>query len=202
MAGQRNTGPSAELEHQIGGVIAGVDEVGRGCIAGPVYAAAVILPDTLLQNDIGLRDSKQLSKTKREALSAILHERAHVTIGVASVAEIDNINILNAALLAMQRAVTALPIVPDHCLIDGNKAPHLAMPTTCVIKGDQKSLSIAAASIAAKTARDAKMQQLHTAHPDYGWAQNAGYGTKAHLDALAVVGPSPHHRMTFKPLRQ
>lgn len=194
--------PDDHLERHIGGLVAGVDEVGRGCLAGPVYAAAVILPPALLTVDTGLRDSKMVPKAKRTSLAATIEQSAHVGIGMASVAEIDTINILQAALLAMARAIEALPIKPDHCLIDGNKAPQIELPTTCVVKGDQRSRSIAAASIVAKTRRDAKMQQLHRAHPHYGWGQNAGYGTRQHLDALALVGPTPHHRMSFKPLRQ
>lgn len=194
--------PTNTFERAIGGVVAGVDEVGRGCLAGPVYAAAVILPPHLLDRDIGLRDSKLLPAKKREALAAILHEQAAVGIGSASVAEIDEINILQAAMLAMARAVKALRVKPNHCLIDGNRAPDIPFDTTCIIKGDTKSRSIAAASIAAKTVRDAKMQQLHAAFPHYGWDTNAGYGTRAHLDALALVGATPHHRMSFKPLRQ
>lgn len=194
--------PDNDLERQIGGLVAGVDEVGRGCLAGPVYAAAVILPAALLTPDIGLRDSKMVPKAKRASLAATIQQNAHVGIGMASVTEIDAINILQAALLAMARAIDALPIKPDHCLIDGNKAPQIDLPCTCVVKGDQRSRSIAAASIVAKTCRDAKMQQLHRAHPHYGWDQNAGYGTRQHLDALALVGPTPHHRMSFKPLRQ
>lgn len=202
MVSFKHPAPNDHFERNIGGVIAGVDEVGRGCLAGPVYAAAVILPPALLSADIGLRDSKQISKLKREALAQRLQQEAYTGIGFASVAEIDDINILQAALLAMARAVAALPMVPDHCLVDGNKAPPIRLPATCIIKGDQKSRSIAAASIVAKTARDAKMQQLHAAHPHYGWDTNAGYGTQVHRDALALVGPSPHHRMSFKPLRQ
>lgn len=194
--------PTNAYEVAVGGIVAGVDEVGRGCLAGPVYAAAVILPSDLLTRDIGLRDSKLLTKAKRESLAAAVRAHAHVGIGSASVEEIDEINILQAAMLAMARAVAALPQMPDHCLIDGNRAPEISVPTTCIIKGDQHSRSIAAASIIAKTVRDAKMQQLGAAYPHYGWGQNAGYGTRAHLDALALVGPSPHHRMTFKPLRQ
>lgn len=194
--------PTNHYESRIGGVVAGVDEVGRGCLAGPVYAAAVILPPDILSEDIGLRDSKLLSRTMRETLAALLKDRAQVGIGSASVKEIDDINILQAAMLAMTRAIDALPAAPGHCLIDGNRAPNTAVPTTCIVKGDQHSRSIAAASIIAKTVRDAKMQQLDAAYPHYGWAQNAGYGTRTHLEALSVVGPSPHHRMTFKPLRQ
>lgn len=202
MAPRTHTQPDDHLERSIGGLVAGVDEVGRGCLAGPVYAAAVILPPALLSADIGLRDSKMLAKAKRTSLAAAIEQSAHVGIGIASAAEIDALNILQATLLAMARAVEALPVAPGHCLIDGNKAPQIEWPTTCVIKGDQRSRSIAAASIVAKTKRDAKMQQLHGAHPHYGWDQNAGYGTQQHRDALALVGPTPHHRMSFKPLRQ
>lgn len=201
MARAKKPAPTWALEAGIGGCVAGVDEVGRGCIAGPVYAAAVILPEHLRSADLGIRDSKQLSKSKREALAHRLNAEAIVGLGSASVAEITQINILQAALLAMRRAVDALRIPPQHCLIDGNQTPELGVPATCVIQGDQKSISIAAASIVAKTARDAKMQQLHHAYPHYDWDQNAGYGTPAHRKALSVVGPSPHHRMSFKPLR-
>lgn len=194
--------PTAHYENCHGGIVAGVDEVGRGCLAGPVCAAAVILPDHLLKTDIGIRDSKCLARRKREAIAAQLKDEAHVGIGLVSVEDIDRLNILNAALLAMTKAVRALPCQPAHCLIDGNRLPHdLPCPATAVVKGDQHSLSIAAASIIAKTHRDALMQQLHAEHPAYGWAANAGYGTKAHLNALALVGPTRHHRRSFKPLR-
>ncbi|MEO0411204.1 MAG: ribonuclease HII [Pseudomonadota bacterium] len=195
--------PTGEREIAIGGHVAGIDEAGRGCLAGPVCAAAVILPPHLLTEDLGFRDSKLLSAKKRAVLAQLIQREAQVGIALVSSQDIDRINILNAAMRAMAKAVAALPSPPDHCLIDGNRVPgELACPATAVIGGDRLCFSIAAASIIAKTHRDALMQQLHKAYPAYEWARNAGYGTRAHLKALELVGPSPHHRRSFKPLRQ
>jgi ribonuclease HII len=179
--------------------LAGVDEGGRGPLAGPVIAAAVILDPNAIPE--GLADSKALSAKKREALNALILQCAWVGVGEASVEEIDEINILHASLLAMERAVAALPEVPQHILVDGNKLPkRLPCPATAVVKGDARSQSIAAASIVAKTHRDAIMQDLAQQYPGYGWEKNAGYPTKQHREALVKIGLTPHHRRSFKPV--
>ena len=180
--------------------IAGVDEAGRGPWAGPVVAAAVILPSGGIPN--GLNDSKKLSKKKRAELFTLINETCHVGIGIAEVEEIDQINILQASLLAMRRAVDDLNLKPDACLVDGNKDPEIGIPTKCIIKGDAKSLSIAAASIIAKVSRDKIMAELSHKYPDYDWQQNAGYGVPKHIEALRLVGISPHHRKSFAPIRK
>ncbi len=194
--------PDFTLEEGFAGPIAGVDEVGRGPWAGPVVAAAVILPRNTETMAIltGLDDSKRLSAKRREALAPLLWEHAEVGLGLATVEEVDEINILRASLLAMTRAVAALPRPPAIALIDGNKAPTLACPAHCVVKGDGKSLSIAAASIVAKVARDRMMAELASEFPAYGWERNAGYGTKTHRVALERFGVTPHHRKSFAPI--
>jgi ribonuclease HII len=180
--------------------VAGVDEVGRGPLAGPVTAAAVILnPDAIPP---GLHDSKKLSAPRRNALAAALHRCAHVAVAHASVAEIDALNILNASHLAMRRALAALPVAPDFALIDGNRLPAgLPHAAATLVKGDARCLSIAAASIVAKVARDAIMSDLARDYPGYGWDANAGYPTRAHVAALNALGVSPHHRRSFAPVR-
>jgi len=179
--------------------IAGVDEVGRGPLAGPVTAAAVILDPTAIPD--GLNDSKKLGIRARTALSQILHERAEVSIAHASVQEIDQINILRASHLAMERAVAALDPAPDYLLIDGNLIPRgLSIPAQAIIKGDARSVSISAASIVAKICRDAIMVDLAQQHPGYGWETNAGYPSVAHKKALQNLGVTPHHRQSFKPV--
>lgn len=179
--------------------LAGVDEVGRGPLAGPVIAAAVILDPANIPE--GLADSKALSAKKREFLNALILQSSWVGVGEASVEEIDEINILQASLLAMERAVSALPQVPQHLLVDGNKLPKtLPCPATAVVKGDARSQSIAAASIVAKTRRDAIMLDLAQQFPGYGWEKNAGYPTKQHREALVKIGLTPHHRRSFKPV--
>ncbi|MFZ2620804.1 MAG: ribonuclease HII [Alphaproteobacteria bacterium] len=179
--------------------IAGVDEVGRGPWAGPVVACAVILNPTQLPH--GADDSKKLSAKRREELYAQIMATAHVGLGEASVAEIDTLNIRNATFVAMQRAVAALPVVPDFLLIDGNALPpNLPCKASAVIGGDGKSLSIAAASIVAKVVRDKLMAELHDTFPHYGWNSNAGYGTAAHQAGLASHGVTPHHRTSFAPI--
>jgi ribonuclease HII len=184
------------------GPVAGVDEVGRGPWAGPVVAAAVILkpdaPDRVLD---ALDDSKRLTVKTREALAAAIPVCAWVGLGAASVAEIDRINILAASHLAMRRAVARLPQAPAACLIDGNRLPDLPCPAEAVVKGDGLSLSIAAASIVAKVARDRLMARLALRYPAYGWQKNAGYGTGEHQEALAVAGVTVHHRRSFSPIR-
>ena len=181
--------------------IAGIDEAGRGCLAGPVFAAAVILP--VDHGIVGLNDSKQLSAAQRERLFPLIQQRALAfAIARASVEEIDRINILQANLLAMRRAVAALAITPALCLVDGNINPRLDVPTRCVIGGDALHAEIMAASILAKVARDVEMLKLDGAHPGYGFAQHKGYGTALHLAALRKLGPSAAHRMSFAPCAQ
>lgn len=177
--------------------VVGVDEVGRGPLAGPVTACAVRLdPDRVPQ---GLRDSKLLTATRREALFDEIMVVAEVSVAHASVEEIDALNILRASHLAMERAVAGLKA--DHALIDGNLVPRgLACPATAIVKGDAKCLSIAAASIVAKVTRDRIMVDLAQQHPGYGWEANAGYPTKAHLEALQTLGATPWHRRSFKPV--
>ena len=181
--------------------IAGVDEVGRGPLAGPVTAAAVILD--LGNIPKGLNDSKKLSPKKREAVEAEIFERATVSIAHASVEEIDSHNILRASHIAMERAVAALDPPPDYLLIDGNLIPKgLRISAEAVVKGDGKSLSIAAASIVAKLARDRIMVDLAQQFPGYGWEKNAGYPSKQHREALVDLGVTPHHRRSFKPVHK
>ncbi|WP_112320797.1 ribonuclease HII [Oceanibium sediminis] len=179
--------------------VCGVDEVGRGPWAGPVVAAAVILDPARIPE--GLRDSKKLSAKRREALTEQLRAVAQVGIGIAEVAEIDSLNILKATMLAMCRAIGALPVAPGFALVDGNRLPpDLPCPGLALVKGDDRSASIAAASIVAKTTRDAMMVALAQQFPGYGWETNAGYGVKTHAEALKTLGVTPHHRRSFKPI--
>jgi len=179
--------------------VAGVDEAGRGPLAGPVLAAAVVLDPARMPQ--GLHDSKLLTARQRERAFAQIMALAEVGVGLATVAEIDAMNILRAAHLAMERALAALAPPPDHVLIDGNLLPRgLIVPAQAVVGGDRLSLSIAAASIVAKVHRDALMVDLAQQHPGYGWEKNAGYGTAAHLAALKKLGVTPHHRRTFAPV--
>lgn len=179
--------------------VAGVDEAGRGPLAGPVVAAAVILDPACIP--AGLDDSKVLSAKRREVLCAALFEVAQVGVGIATVEEIDEINILRASHLAMCRAIEALPVPPAHVLIDGNLIPRgLLLSAEAIVKGDARSQSIAAASIVAKTRRDAIMVDLAQQHPGYGWERNAGYPSKSHKLALQNLGVTPHHRRSFKPV--
>lgn len=176
---------------------AGCDEAGRGCLSGPVVAAAVILPKNFKHD--WLTDSKQLSESKRKLLKPII-EREAIAFGVATVSEseIDEINILNASFLAMHRAVDQLIVRPELLLIDGNRfKPYLEIPHECIIKGDSKYLSIAAASILAKTYRDELMEQLHDEFPQYDWKGNKGYPTKKHRQAIREFGSCNYHRKTF-----
>ncbi len=177
-------------------MIAGVDEVGRGPLAGPVVAAAVIL----MQPIDGVDDSKKLSSETRERLADELERGALIGVGAASVAEIERLNILQASLLAMQRAVRRLRSLPDLALIDGNRAPELPCPAETVIGGDRHVPAIGAASIIAKVTRDRLMCRLAARYPDYGWDHNAGYPTTGHLDGLRRHGASRHHRRTFAPV--
>ncbi|MBT4770203.1 MAG: ribonuclease HII [Rhodospirillaceae bacterium] len=199
--------PDFSLEDGLTGPVAGIDEAGRGPWAGPVVAAAAILDPTRLDKNLldGLDDSKALSRQKRESLYSALFDLrgkgVDIGIGAASVVEIDRINILQATMIAMARAVGSLSRPPACALIDGNKAPQLPCPAHTVIKGDAKSLSIAAASIIAKVTRDRIMTALARRYPAFGWETNAGYGTKAHQTGLKNVGITAHHRRSFKPIR-
>jgi ribonuclease HII len=195
--------PDFSLERSLGvAPVAGIDEAGRGPLAGPVFAAAVVLD--LARVPQGIDDSKKLAAARRERVAEELRASAHVGLGQASVEEIDRLNILRATMLAMRRALDALSAAmgaaPAHVLVDGNRLPDLPCPARAVIGGDGKSLSIAAASIVAKVARDRLMAELAQAHPHYGWERNAGYGTAEHLRALTAHGPTPHHRITFAPV--
>lgn len=191
--------PDFSHEAALGARVAGVDEAGRGPLAGPVSAAAVVLDPARLPP--GLNDSKALSAARRDALFDQIHDMAEVSLAWASVAEIDALNIRAASLLAMRRAVEGLARVPDAALIDGNACPDgLPCRGVTLVKGDAKSLSVAAASIIAKVARDRLMAELAKAHPGYGWEVNAGYPTAAHRAALLDLGVSPHHRRTFRPV--
>jgi ribonuclease HII len=182
--------------------IAGVDEAGRGPLCGPVYAAAVIL-DPSRPID-GLNDSKKLSEKKREALAPLIRERALAwAVGIATVEEIDRLNILHATMLAMRRAVEGLAVPPDQVLIDGNRVPPgLAVPARAIVGGDASEAAISAASILAKTGRDHEMMALAALYPQYGIAKHKGYPTAEHLAALRIHGPSPIHRRSFAPVAQ
>ena len=182
-------------ERAAGGVVAGVDEAGRGPLAGPVVAAAVVLP--CRRWPAGIADSKALSAEAREALYGAIVACARWGVGAASVDEIDTLNIYWATMLAMRRAVAALPCAPTLVLVDGNANPKPGPPTRCVVGGDAVCLSIAAASIIAKVTRDRLMLELARMHPSYGWCANKGYGTAAHHAALRAHGPTPHHRRSF-----
>lgn len=176
---------------------AGCDEAGRGCLAGAVFAAAVILPESF-QSEL-LNDSKQLSEKQREALRPQIEREAIAwAVGIVSPEEIDEINILNASFLAMHRAIEKLSVCPEHLLIDGNRfRPYKDIPHTTIVKGDGKYLSIAAASILAKTHRDEYMQRLHEEYPFYDWNQNKGYPTQKHRAGITVHGATPYHRKSF-----
>jgi ribonuclease HII len=187
-----------ERKYRRAGPVAGVDEAGRGPLAGPVLAAAVILDPKHIPE--GLDDSKTLSAERRAALAATLQKTAVIGIGAASVAEITRINILQASMLAMVRAVAALGVRPATALIDGNRAPDIPCTAIPVVGGDALCLSIAAASIIAKVTRDKIMRALGMRWPGYGFEQHMGYGTAAHRDALSRLGPTPHHRPSFGPI--
>ncbi len=182
-------------------LVAGVDEAGRGPLAGDVYAAAVILPPEF---DLpGLNDSKKLSAKRRETLFAAIKAQALAfCVATASVAEIDTINILHASLLAMRRAVDGLAITPQLVLVDGNRLPPWDYNARAIVGGDAQEAAIAAASILAKVSRDAAMQTLHAQYPDYGLDRHKGYPTKLHLERLRALGPAPIHRRSFGPVRQ
>ena len=183
------------------GLICGVDEAGRGPLAGPVVAAAVILDPR--QPIDGLNDSKKLTAARREMLAVEIREKALAwAVAEASVQEIDRINILQASLLAMQRAVSGLSLMPEKALVDGNKCPVLACPVEAIVGGDGKLAAIAAASILAKTVRDVLMQELHACYPQYGFDRHKGYPTALHLAALREHGISPVHRRSYGPVAQ
>lgn len=189
---------SLQMHHET--LLAGVDEVGRGPLAGPVVAAAVILdPAKPIE---GLADSKKLSEKKREQLAEQIREHALAwSLGRAEVEEIDHINILQASLLAMQRAVEALPIAPHKALVDGNRLPRLSCAAEAIVGGDNTVEVISAASIIAKVARDREMVELDAIHPGYGLAKHKGYPTKQHVEALRTLGVTPIHRRTFGPVK-
>ncbi|EWY38029.1 ribonuclease HII [Skermanella stibiiresistens SB22] len=198
-----------DLTHEIaagygtGILVCGVDEVGRGPLAGPVVAAAAILPAEGLPPALAalINDSKLLKAGVREELAPLILACCDVAIGIAEVEEIDRINILQASLLAMRRAVEGLRSTPAVALIDGNKAPGLACRTVTIVGGDAASLSIAAASVVAKVERDRMMAELARRHPGYGWERNAGYPTAEHRKALISLGVTPHHRRSFGPVK-
>lgn len=176
--------------------VCGVDEAGRGPLAGPVCAAAVILPEGVIID--GVNDSKKLSEKKRESLFEVIKSTAvSYCIAYSSVDEIEAINILNATMLAMKRAVEGLSVKADYAMIDGNKIPALNIDAECIVKGDARSMSIACASILAKVSRDRLLYEYAKKYPQYGFDKHKGYGTAAHRDALIKYGPCPYHRMSF-----
>ena len=202
--------PDFSLEESLGlstsAVIVGVDEVGRGPLAGPVTAAAVFVDRQKITLDLltKIDDSKKISQKKHATISKQIESIAIIGIGWASSGEIDQLNILEATMLAMQRAISSLRkqiiLDPDYILIDGNKVPRLDFPSKAIVRGDEKSLSIAAASIVAKNKRDAFMSSLAKLYPGYGWEKNAGYGTREHRAAIEREGITVHHRRSFKPI--
>ena len=196
--------PDFALERAAGGLVAGIDEAGRGPWAGPVVAAAVILDAATLPSSLvnGLDDSKTLSPARRRALYTGLMACAEIGVGAAGIREIEERNVLGATFAAMARALAALPRRPAAALVDGNRAPELPCRVETVVRGDSRSLSIAAASIVAKVTRDGIMARLSARYPEFGWERNAGYGTAEHKRALQRVGPSPHHRRGFAPVRK
>lgn len=194
--------PDRRLEDALGGLVAGLDEVGRGSLSGPVMAAAVILPRDIRPRLAAIvNDSKKLTRPQRDVVVSLLQAAgAYIGIGAASAREIERFNILQATFLAMSRAIRRLPIQPDHVLVDGNQVPPIGLPCTTVIGGDGVSLSIAAASNVAKVLRDQCMSRLAVRYPAYMWDNNAGYGSAAHRGAIITLGPTPHHRRGFGPL--
>lgn len=205
---QEISGPDFQFEteamEKFGGCVAGTDEAGRGPWAGPVVAGAVILNPGDIPD--GLNDSKKLTEAKREALFELLTEmalteRLYIGVGIADVARIDRVNILNASLWSMSQSVANLSVQPRSVLVDGNKLPELPMPGLALVKGDARSLSIAAASIIAKVTRDRIMRELDEEYPEFKWASNKGYGTKDHQAGLAENGVTEHHRSSFKPIK-
>lgn len=193
--------PDFSFERSVKGIACGIDEAGRGPLAGPVVAGAVTLPDPLPAALAGLDNSKKLSPARREKLFEAILRHARVGVGRAEVEEVDTLNILGATLLAMQRAYASLGIDAACALVDGNRPPRLACPVRCVVGGDGLSLSIAAASIVAKVTRDREMKILAREFPGYGWERNAGYPTEDHRAAIMRLGATRHHRRSFAPVR-
>jgi ribonuclease HII len=196
--------PDFALERGCNGIVCGIDEAGRGPLAGPVVAAAVILDRKKIPRRLRaeLDDSKKLNAEEREEFALMIRQCAiKIGIGAASVREIERINILQATFVAMRRALLRLGLMPDIALIDGNQPPPMPCPVKTVIGGDGLSLSIAAASVIAKTTRDRLMRALAQRYAGYGWMTNVGYGTEEHRAAILALGPTRHHRMTFAPLR-
>jgi ribonuclease HII len=191
--------PSLDIENSLNGVVCGIDEAGRGPWCGPVVAAAVIMGQGA---PTGINDSKKLSEKKRESLYEQIIKTCQYGVGVASVEEIDSLNILNATKLAMLRAFEALPQKPDYALIDGNQLPNLPCKMQYVIKGDSVSLSIAAASIVAKVTRDRFLAQIAAEFPQYDWLSNKGYGTASHSQAIEKYGITAHHRKSYAPIKK
>ena len=204
IARRRPARPSLRFEKDAGCVVCGVDEVGCAPLAGPVVAAALILPVKGLPRKLAalINDSKIVPRPKREAAAAALPDYCVISFGEASVEEIDSINIYHARMLAMRRAIAGLSVTPELALIDGNATPReLPCPARTIVDGDAKCLSIAAASIVAKVFRDAYMRKLAEVFPGYGWETNVGYGTKDHRNAMTRLGVTPHHRRSFAPVR-
>lgn len=200
--------PTLEFETELWGKgvlrLAGIDEVGRGALAGPVYAAAVILParESILEELAGVRDSKQMTPEEREQWAPRIQEKAIAwSLGWASCKEIDRWNVLSCTYLAAQRAVRALSIPAEHLLLDYIKLGKVDLPQTAVVDGDARCLSIAAASVIAKVARDAELCKLDSRFPDYGFASHKGYATEEHIQAISKHGPCPQHRLSFAPMR-
>ena len=195
--------PDFEFEKQYSGPVFGLDEVGRGPLAGPVVAACVYIPEECYTlHFIGeIKDSKKLSEKKLESLYALITEHCEWQVAELSPREIDKINILQASLKAMSMALSNMNTQPSHALVDGNKLPQIPCPATAVVKGDSKSISIAAASIVAKVSRDRIMKQLHEEYPHYGWNSNVGYPSKAHLEGIDVYGITEHHRKSYAPIK-
>ncbi len=191
--------PTFDIEDSLPGLVAGIDEAGRGPWAGPVVASAVILNRNC--TPAGLKDSKKLTPKRRAELASALWKTARIGVGVASVNEIDEINILQATMLAMSRAAANLPVAPATCIVDGTVKPQLPCPAYMVVKGDAKSQSIAAASIIAKVTRDRMMLELARDYPGYGWECNKGYGVRTHREGLDTLGVTPHHRRSFAPIK-
>ena len=193
--------PTFDYEYESGGIVAGVDEAGRGPLCGPVVAGAVIFPDKNIEIPVVIRDSKQMSATQRDTAYDWITRNTIWAVGMCSPREIDELNILWASMRAMERAVDALALQPNFCLVDGNRVPK-NLNGRAVVKGDAKSLSIAAASIVAKVTRDRLMHELAQKYPEYGWEKNAGYPTPEHLRAIEKYGINEHYRKSFGPVRK
>ncbi len=193
------TYPDFTLENELSGIVAGVDEVGRGSLAGPVISAAVVFTDrnTIIK---GINDSKKLTAKSRQALYEKITSTAKFGIGIANVKEINSYNILQATKLSMQRALINLRLELDYVLVDGNQPPKIKWQTKSIVNGDSLSISIAAASIIAKITRDQLMQELHHQYPEYNWYKNKGYGTKEHIETIKIYGITEHHRKSFMPI--